>query len=175
MAEPALPFVAHDGMLINSGPYSGLSCEDAIKKMSAYAEEKGFGKATVTYRLKDWGISRQRYWGTPIPMLYCEKDGIVAGAGKRSAGDLARERGHHAHRRIAVGPGAGVRQRDVPEVRRPGAARDRHDGHVRRFVLVLLSLHRRAQRPRALRRKDCPVLVSASISTLAASSTPFCI
>jgi leucyl-tRNA synthetase len=78
MAEPALPFVAHEGMLINSGAYSGLSCEDAIKKMSGYAKEKGFGKATVTYRLKDWGISRQRYWGTPIPMLYCEKDGIVA-------------------------------------------------------------------------------------------------
>jgi len=77
MAEPQLPFVAHDGMTINSGPYSGISCADAIKKMSAYAEEKGFGKATVTYRLKDWGISRQRYWGTPIPMLYCEKDGIV--------------------------------------------------------------------------------------------------
>jgi leucyl-tRNA synthetase len=77
MAEPALPFVGHDGMLINSGPYSGLECADAIKKMSAFAEEKGFGKATVTYRLKDWGISRQRYWGTPIPMLYCEKDGIV--------------------------------------------------------------------------------------------------
>ena len=48
-----------------------------MKKMTAYAEENGFGKATVTYRLKDWGISRQRYWGTPIPMLYCEKDGIV--------------------------------------------------------------------------------------------------
>jgi leucyl-tRNA synthetase len=45
--------------------------------MAAFAEENGFGKATVTYRLKDWGISRQRYWGTPIPMLYCEKDGIV--------------------------------------------------------------------------------------------------
>ncbi len=77
MAEPALPFVGHDGMLINSGPYSGLECGPAIKKMAAFAEEKGFGKATVTYRLKDWGISRQRYWGTPIPMLYCEKDGIV--------------------------------------------------------------------------------------------------
>ncbi len=77
MAEPQLPFVAHEGMLINSGPYSGLSCADAIQKLSALAEEKGFGKATVTYRLKDWGISRQRYWGTPIPMLYCEKDGIV--------------------------------------------------------------------------------------------------
>ncbi len=77
MAEPALPFVAEEGMLINSGPYSGLECAEAIKKMSAYAEEKGFGKATTTYRLKDWGISRQRYWGTPIPMLYCDKHGIV--------------------------------------------------------------------------------------------------
>ncbi|HKF03009.1 MAG TPA: leucine--tRNA ligase [Candidatus Sulfotelmatobacter sp.] len=77
MTEPKLPFTAHDGMLVNSGPYSGLSCADAIRKMAAYAEEKGFGKATVTYRLKDWGISRQRYWGTPIPMLYCAKDGIV--------------------------------------------------------------------------------------------------
>ncbi len=77
VTEPPLPFVAHDGMLINSGPYSGLECADAIKTMSAFAEQNGFGKATVTYRLKDWGISRQRYWGTPIPMLYCEKDGIV--------------------------------------------------------------------------------------------------
>jgi len=77
MAEPKLPFTTHDGMVINSGPYSGVSCAEAVKKMTAYAEEKGFGKATVTYRLKDWGISRQRYWGTPIPMLYCEKDGIV--------------------------------------------------------------------------------------------------
>jgi len=78
MAEPALPFTAHDeGMLINSGQFGGLECADAIQKMSAFAEKNGFGKATVTYRLKDWGISRQRYWGTPIPMLYCEKDGIV--------------------------------------------------------------------------------------------------
>jgi leucyl-tRNA synthetase len=78
MAEPALPFTAHgEGMLINSGQFSGLECADAIQKMSAFAEKNGFGKATVTYRLKDWGISRQRYWGTPIPMLYCEKDGIV--------------------------------------------------------------------------------------------------
>ena len=77
MTEPPLPFTAHDGMLINSGPYSGMDCAAAIKTMSAFAEQNGFGKATVTYRLKDWGISRQRYWGTPIPMLYCEKDGIV--------------------------------------------------------------------------------------------------
>jgi leucyl-tRNA synthetase len=77
MTEPPVPFTAHDGMVINSGAYSGMSCCDAITKMSSFAEQKGIGKATVTYRLKDWGISRQRYWGTPIPMLYCEKDGIV--------------------------------------------------------------------------------------------------
>jgi leucyl-tRNA synthetase len=82
VAEPPLPFTSHEGMLINSGPYSGLDCADAIEKMSAFAEQNGFGKATVTYRLKDWGISRQRYWGTPIPMLYCEKDGIVPVAEK---------------------------------------------------------------------------------------------
>jgi leucyl-tRNA synthetase len=77
VAEPPLPFVSHEGVLINSGRFNGLACDEAIRKMSVYAEEKGFGKATVTYRLKDWGISRQRYWGTPIPMLYCEQDGIV--------------------------------------------------------------------------------------------------
>src|SRR5215470_1079124 len=71
------PFTTHDGVLINSGQFNGLSCDDAIQKMAAFAEEHGFGKPTVTYRLKDWGISRQRYWGTPIPMLYCGKDGIV--------------------------------------------------------------------------------------------------
>ncbi len=75
--QPALPFTTLDGKLVNSGPFTALGCEEAIKKMSEYAEKNSFGKATITYRLKDWGISRQRYWGTPIPMLYCEKDGIV--------------------------------------------------------------------------------------------------
>src|SRR3984885_11682548 len=82
MAEPNLPFVSEDGIVVNSGEFSGLDCKDAVKKMSAFAEEKGFGKATVTFRLKDWGISRQRYWGTPIPMVYCDKDGVVPVAEK---------------------------------------------------------------------------------------------
>ena len=77
MAEPELPFTTMDGVLVNSGEFSGLSCADAIAAMSARVAEKGFGKATVTFRLKDWGISRQRYWGTPIPMVYCDKDGLV--------------------------------------------------------------------------------------------------
>ncbi|MHB1023614.1 MAG: leucine--tRNA ligase [Acidobacteriaceae bacterium] len=75
--EHILPIVTEDSLIINSGEFSGLGCEEAQQKMAAHAEANGFGKATVTYRLKDWGVSRQRYWGTPIPMLYCEKDGIV--------------------------------------------------------------------------------------------------
>jgi leucyl-tRNA synthetase len=65
------------GRLVNSGEFSGLSSEEALKTMTAVAKERGIGEATVQYRLKDWGISRQRYWGTPIPMIYCEQDGIV--------------------------------------------------------------------------------------------------
>jgi leucyl-tRNA synthetase len=72
-------FDGHErGKLVNSGPYNGLSPEEAIAKMAAFAEQKGFGRAETIFRLKDWGISRQRYWGTPIPIVYCAKDGIVA-------------------------------------------------------------------------------------------------
>jgi leucyl-tRNA synthetase len=75
--EPVLPFTEDNSLLINSGEFSGLPCQEAMAKMSQYAELHGFGKATVTFRLKDWGISRQRYWGTPIPMIYCPTCGIV--------------------------------------------------------------------------------------------------
>jgi leucyl-tRNA synthetase len=73
------PFEEHEhGKLVNSGPYDGLSVEEALLAMSAHAQAKGFGRRETIFRLKDWGISRQRYWGTPIPVVYCAKDGIVA-------------------------------------------------------------------------------------------------
>ena len=65
------------GRLVNSGSYTGLTSEQAIERMSRDAESAGFGKGTVQYRIKDWGISRQRYWGTPIPMVYCGSCGVV--------------------------------------------------------------------------------------------------
>ena len=65
------------GRTVESGEFSGLASEEAQQRMTAAAKERGIGGGTVQYRLKDWGISRQRYWGTPIPMIYCEKDGIV--------------------------------------------------------------------------------------------------
>ena len=65
------------GKLVNSGPYTGLGSHEAIQRMTRDAEAKGFGKGTVQFRIKDWGISRQRYWGTPIPIVYCDACGIV--------------------------------------------------------------------------------------------------
>ncbi|HET9177149.1 MAG TPA: leucine--tRNA ligase [Terriglobia bacterium] len=65
------------GRLVNSGLYTGLTSEQAIERMTNDAEHAGFGKGTVQYRIKDWGISRQRYWGTPIPMVYCRSCGVV--------------------------------------------------------------------------------------------------
>ncbi len=75
-STPALPFGEY-GVLANSGDWSGLASAVARKRMAAFARENGFGEETVTFRIKDWGISRQRYWGTPIPMVHCAECGIV--------------------------------------------------------------------------------------------------
>ena len=73
---PELPFV-DEGFCAVPGPYYGLDTQTAKEKMTAEAERKGFGRGEIIFRLKDWGISRQRYWGTPIPVVYCAKDGVV--------------------------------------------------------------------------------------------------
>jgi len=68
---------SHDGVLTNSGPYDGLAVNQAIDQITAEAERRGIGKRTITFRLRDWLISRQRYWGVPIPVIYCPDHGIV--------------------------------------------------------------------------------------------------
>ena len=68
---------AAEGRMINSGKFDGMNNKEAIEKVIEYLEEKGIGRKTVNYKLRDWLISRQRYWGTPIPMIYCEDCGWV--------------------------------------------------------------------------------------------------
>ncbi|HEY1741783.1 MAG TPA: leucine--tRNA ligase [Granulicella sp.] len=70
--ELALPYTGEEeAVLVDSGEWTGEASLEAQDKMARYAEEHGFGEKTTTFRLKDWGVSRQRYWGTPIPMVYC--------------------------------------------------------------------------------------------------------
>ncbi|TKJ42625.1 leucine--tRNA ligase [candidate division TA06 bacterium B3_TA06] len=65
------------GVMVSSGPFDGISSVEGIRKVAEYAAEEGFGKPAVSYRLRDWLISRQRYWGAPIPMIHCPKCGMV--------------------------------------------------------------------------------------------------
>lgn len=67
-----------EGLSCNSGQFDGLTTSEALEAMANWAEENGFGKKEVQYRLRDWLVSRQRYWGTPIPVVYCDRCGIVA-------------------------------------------------------------------------------------------------
>ena len=110
-------------------------------RSSARSRREGKGKAAVTYRLRDWLISRQRYWGTPIPVIYCDD---ATGSCRCPDEDLPVRLPDTVDYR---GSGENPLNRDeaflnvdVPDVRRPGPARDRHDGHVHRLVLVLVPL-----------------------------------
>ena len=67
--------VPASGTMVNSGPLTGTSADEAFHAAVKFVTEKGFGKGSINYKLRDWLISRQRYWGAPIPMIYCEKDG----------------------------------------------------------------------------------------------------
>lgn len=79
------------GYLVNSGEYSGLTSEDAIQQMGEFLKVNGFGELKTMFRLRDWGVSRQRYWGTPIPMIYCDTCGIVPEAVENLPVELPRD------------------------------------------------------------------------------------
>ena len=77
VTKPLEAAIPHGGAMINSGPFDGTPSGAAIARVVAYAQERGFGKSAVTYRLRDWSVSRQRFWGAPLPFIHCEKCGTV--------------------------------------------------------------------------------------------------
>ncbi len=76
-AEEMTEAYVEEGIMVGSGPFSGLPSNEGREKIALFLEEKGWGKKDTRFRLRDWGISRQRYWGTPIPIIYCDRCGIV--------------------------------------------------------------------------------------------------
>lgn len=78
LPEPLTEAYSQPGMLVNSGPWTGMDNTEAMEKIASDIEERGIGQTTVNYRLRDWLVSRQRYWGTPIPIIHCPVCGHVA-------------------------------------------------------------------------------------------------
>ena len=169
-------FVAHteNEVLVNSGEFTRPAAPEGKRAIVEWLAERGLGEATVGYRLRDWLLSRQRYWGCPIPIVHCERCGEVPVPDERAARPAARDRGVPAEGALAAGRGGGLGARRLPEVRRRGAARDRHDGHVRRLVLVLPALLRPAERRASRSRASSSTTGCRSTSTSAASSTRSC-
>ena len=148
-AEAEGAFSAHteNERLVNSGDFSGLPAPEGKQAIIAWLEEHGLGHAKVGYRLRDWLLSRQRYWGCPIPIVHCESCGAVPVPDDELPVLLPEVEDYVPKGRSPLAAAEEWVSVDVPAVRRAGAARDRHDGHLRRLVLVLPALRRRAQRP----------------------------
>ena len=166
-----------DGRTIASGPYDGLRWQETKQRITADLEAKGLGRFTVNFRLRDWLVSRQRYWGAPIPMVHCPACGVVAvpeadlpvllpdpeGMDLRPGGGQSPLASHPTWGDVAC-----------PECGGAGAARHRHDGHVRRLVLVLHPLRLAAGDRGRLRAARPSTTGCRSTSTPAGSSTRSC-
>ena len=129
---------------MNSHPdFDGLGNREALTRIVAWLEDQGRGHASVNYRLRDWLISRQRYWGCPIPIIHCERDGLVPVPEDQLPVPLPDVQDYKPKGRSPLAAAEDWVNVDLPDVRRAGEARDGHDGHVRRLVLVLPALLRR--------------------------------
>ena len=130
------------GVLVNSGEFNGLHNEEAKKAIADALEASGKGKRTTNWRLRDWNISRQRYWGAPIPVIYCDKCGMVPVPEDQLPVRLPLDVQTHPDGKSPL-PHSRILQLHLPEVRRRGQARNRHDGYLCGILVVLRPLYRR--------------------------------
>ena len=147
--------------MVNSGPFDGTPSVEGKGAVVEYGEERGFAKGTVTYRLRDWLISRQRYWGTPIPIIYCPDCGTVPVPEDDLPVLLPEDAEFVPTGESPLKLHDGFRNVELPAVRQGRRARDRHDGHVHGLVLVPVPLPepalRRGARSTRRRRDWLPV------------------
>ena len=143
--DPAVTGIATtgEGTLINSGELDGLSKAEGIARAIGIVEAAGTGERTVNYRLRDWLLSRQRYWGTPIPIIHCAECGEVPVPDEQlpvRLPDNLRGRAAGPEGHLPAGRGRGLGQCALPAVRRRRQAGHRHHGHLRGLLLVLPAL-----------------------------------
>ncbi len=164
-----------DGPLVNSHPdFDGLPNREALERIVAWLDREGKGHASVNYRLRDWLLSRQRYWGCPIPIIHCERCGIVPRARGPAPGPAARRRRLRAQGALPAGGGRGLGQRrPVPRAEaRRGARPTRWTPSSTRPGTSCAT-----RTPTTTRRRGTPRCWRAgcrSTSTSAASSTRSC-
>ena len=154
--EAAEPFLGEgeSETLVESGEFTGMSSPDAKRAITEWLRERGQGDFAVNYRLRDWLLSRQRYWGCPIPVVYCEEDGIVPVPDEQLPVELPEVEDYAPKGRSPLAAVEDWVTTTCPAMRRPGPPRDRHDGHLRRLLVVLHPLPRRSQRRAALGARD---------------------
>ena len=148
---PIVPVIDDDGSLINSAQFDGLPWREGIGAIVAWLSEHGKGKPAINYHLRDWSFSRQRYWGCPIPIIYCGEHGAVPVPEDELPVLLPEVDDYQPKGEPPLAQATEWINVPCPTLRQAGAARGRHDGHVRRLVVVLRALHRPAQRPGAVR------------------------